>query len=75
MGWKRARCGQGGGLPLPISLRAKHKKPATLARAGFLQSEAAQYRRWRLVTSRDTRRAWRFTAAAALRLRSWVGFS
>ena len=34
-----------------------------------------QYRRWRLVTSRELRRIWRFTAAAALRLRSWVGFS
>src|SRR5690606_36856400 len=35
----------------------------------------AQYRRWRLVTSREARRAWRFTAAAALRLGAWVGFS
>src|SRR3546814_5655399 len=34
-----------------------------------------QYRRWRLVTSSEVRRAWRCTAAAALRLRSWVGFS
>src|SRR3546814_14934881 len=34
-----------------------------------------QYRRWRLVTSREVRRAWRFTAEAALRLRPWVGFS
>src|SRR5690606_21947699 len=34
-----------------------------------------QYSRWRLVTSREARRDWRFTAAAALRLRSWVGFS
>src|SRR3546814_15175766 len=34
-----------------------------------------QYRRWCLVTSREVRRAWRFTAAAALRLRSRGGFS
>src|SRR5690606_21773361 len=34
-----------------------------------------QYMRWRLVTSREVRRTWRFTAAAALRLRSCVGFS
>ena len=43
--------------------------------AGFAGLRRAQYRRWRLVTSRDERRIWRFTAAAALRLRSWVGFS
>lgn len=68
--------------------RRDAEKPATLARAGFRSSPGAragraaaggpggpQYRRWRLVTSRETRRAWRFTAAAALRLRSWVGFS
>ncbi len=41
----------------------------------FAANHRAQYRRWRLVTSREARRAWRFTAAAALRLRSWVGFS
>lgn len=34
-----------------------------------------QYRRLRLVTSREVRRIWRFTAAAAFRLRSCVGFS
>ena len=39
------------------------------------QGSAYQYNRWRLVTSRELRRSWRFTAAAALRLRSWVGFS
>src|SRR5690606_2683882 len=44
-------------------------------RPGTTMSAQAQYRRWRLVTSRDMRRIWRFTAAAALRLRSWVGFS
>src|SRR5690606_23547847 len=62
----------------------RHEKPATLARAGFTGRPGRgaqraggpdQYRRWRLVTSREVRRAWRFTAAAALRLRSWVGFS
>ena len=62
----------------------KHKKPArpaswiTVYAIRPMGPDArirAQYRRWRLVTSRELRRAWRFTAAAALRLRSWVGFS
>ena len=65
----------------------ERKKPAAhLGAAGLLRSEPGpgqtagrgerdQYRRWRLVTSREARRDWRFTAAAALRLRSWVGFS
>ncbi len=34
-----------------------------------------QYKRLRLVTSREVRRILRFTAAAAFRLRSCVGFS
>src|SRR5690606_10100917 len=72
----------------PGRCRGEHKKPATRRRAGFgalytmrprtggmASAAQAQYRRWRLVTSRDMRRSWRFTAAAALRLRSWVGFS
>src|SRR3546814_2408751 len=42
-----------------------------LPRAAGRAARPAQYRRWRLVTSRELRRAWRFTAAAALRLRSW----
>ena len=70
--------------------RRKHKKPVTRGVPAFglprprgfrpnrspaQRSGLDQYRRWRLVTSRDMRRIWRFTAAAALRLRSWVGFS
>jgi hypothetical protein len=35
----------------------------------------AQYRRVLRETSRERRRRWRLTAAARLRLRSWVGFS
>src|SRR5690606_16440891 len=56
----------------------KAREPAThWARPapGYSAAAGDQYRRWRLVTSREVRRAWRFTAAAALRLRSWVGFS
>src|SRR5690606_1082826 len=66
------------------SWTGNEEKPATRGVAGFswklceaprAGGAAGQYRRWRLVTSRAARRAWRFTAAAALRLRSWVGFS
>lgn len=53
----------------------KRKKPATRSVAGFRSNRVDQYNRWRLVTSREERRIWRFTAAAALRLRSCVGFS
>lgn len=54
--------------------RGRLSGTATSASAGK-PGAAAQYMRWRLVTSREVRRAWRFTAAAALRLRSCVGFS
>ena len=50
--------------------------PQRIRRAGRVETiRVTQYSRWRLVTSRELRRAWRLTAAAALRLRSWVGFS
>ena len=57
----------------PARCRNHYRSVARIATA--IAQPLDQYMRWRLVTSRETRRRWRLTAAARLRLRSWVGFS